>query len=111
MVLLAPPIVEGVESILGFRRQEDSFTLNPCIPFDWSGFSIAVRLGATRYEITVENPQTRSRGVVRIELDGVALEEGRVPLVDDGVTHLVRVVMGEPAAQPTLPTRGETITR
>ena len=84
--------------------------MNPCIPFGWPGFSLVVRMGATRYEITVENPQSRSRGVATVELDGVAVEEGRVPLIDDGVLHRVRVVMGEPAAQAQ-PAQGQPVAR
>jgi cyclic beta-1,2-glucan synthetase len=44
----------------------------------------------------VENPQSISRGVASIELDGKALAEtGSIPLADDGVTHQVRLVLGE----------------
>ena len=49
-----------------------------------------------RYEIVVENPQSVSRGVASVELDGQALAEtGSIPLSDDGVTHHVRLVLGE----------------
>jgi cyclic beta-1,2-glucan synthetase len=44
----------------------------------------------------VENPQGVSRGVVVTELDGQPLTGGggAIPLVDDGATHRVRVVLG-----------------
>ena len=37
-----------------------------------------------------------SRGVAHVELDGEALPDGAaaIPLVDDGATHRVRVVLG-----------------
>ena len=47
----------GLEAILGLERRGATFSLNPCIPFAWPGFSIALRIGNTRYEIAVENPQ------------------------------------------------------
>ena len=87
----------GLESILGFQRRDGGFTVNPCIPFGWPGFSMTLRFGGTRYEITVENPQSRSRGVAHVELDGVRVDGDRVACIDDGTTHHVRVMMGEPA--------------
>jgi cyclic beta-1,2-glucan synthetase len=87
----------GLESILGLRRRDHAFALNPCIPFAWNGFQLTLRAGATRYEIAVENPQSRSRGVAAVEVDGVAHESEWIPWIDDGITHRVRVVMGEPA--------------
>ena len=41
-----------------------------------------------------ENPDGVCRGVVRIELDGVDITGQDVPIVDDGVAHVVRVVLG-----------------
>ena len=36
-----------------------------------------------------------TRGVSRVELDGTALDgDAAIPLVDDGATHHVRVVLG-----------------
>ena len=54
------------------------------------------RYHSARYNITVENPRGVSRGVARVELDGVALADTRapVPLADDGATHRVRVTLG-----------------
>jgi hypothetical protein len=48
----------------------------------------------TRYGITVVNPEHRCVGVREATLDGAPVDPGAVPIVDDGRTHLVRVVMG-----------------
>jgi cyclic beta-1,2-glucan synthetase len=86
----------GVEWILGFRLRGTTLVLDPCIPRAWPGFEISFRYHSSRYEIVVENPQSISRGVATIELDGHALAEtGSIPLTDDGVTHHVRLVLGE----------------
>ena len=53
------------------------------------------RFGGTRYEIEVENPEHRCRGVARVELDGAPVDPGAIPLKDDGATHRVRVVIGK----------------
>jgi cyclic beta-1,2-glucan synthetase len=86
----------GLEWILGLRVQGQQLVVDPCIPSAWPGFEMTLRHRSARYEIAVENPGGVCRGVARVELDGVALAEGRlrVDLVDDGATHRVRVVLG-----------------
>ncbi|HEU4334560.1 MAG TPA: carbohydrate-binding protein, partial [Candidatus Eisenbacteria bacterium] len=86
----------GLESILGLRRRGGSFSLTPCIPAPWEGFVVRWRYGRSDYEITVENPEQRSRGVAEVLLDGVRVDARAIPLADDGQTHRVRVVMGKP---------------
>jgi cyclic beta-1,2-glucan synthetase len=86
----------GLEWILGFRLQGVTLLLDPCIPKTWPSFEIKFRYHSSRYDIRVENPRGVCHGVVRTELDGVALPgiQARVPLSDDGTTHIVRVVLG-----------------
>ena len=88
----------GVESILGFRRRGAAIELDPCIPQSWPGFSIAWRLGSTCYSIEVENPSRRSRGVASAALDGVLVDPGAIPVVDDGGRHELKVVLGGSAS-------------
>ena len=86
----------GIEAILGFRLQGAFLCLAPCIPKAWPRFEIVFKYRSARYEIAVENPDGVSRGVARAELDGKTLPEGsrRVPLVDDGQVHELRVILG-----------------
>ena len=86
----------GIESILGLHRQGAFLILAPCIPKNWPGFEIVFRHGATRYEITVENPHGVNRGIAHAELDGQALPEGnvRVKLCNDGKIHRIHAVLG-----------------
>jgi cyclic beta-1,2-glucan synthetase len=86
----------GLEWILGFRVRAGKLLLQPCIPPAWRGFEITYRHGAAHYEIVVENPRGVSQGVGRVELDGqpIATVQEGVPLVDDGRTHRLRVVLG-----------------
>jgi cyclic beta-1,2-glucan synthetase len=88
----------GLEAILGIERRGDVLSLNPCIPLSWPGFSAVIRLGGTRYEIEVENPQHRCRGISSVELDGEVVNPAAIPLRDDGRTHRVRAVIGERVA-------------
>jgi cyclic beta-1,2-glucan synthetase len=84
----------GIEEILGLRRHGRSFELSPCIPSSWPAFSISWRHGGTRFEIEVKNPDRRCRGVAEAYLDGQPVEPRNIPLLDDGGTHRVRVVLG-----------------
>jgi cyclic beta-1,2-glucan synthetase len=81
-------------SLLGLRRAGATFTVDPCIPASWPEYTIAWRSGATRYEITVTNPEHRCRGVAEADLDGAPVDPAAIPIVDDGRTHVVRVVLG-----------------
>jgi len=86
----------GVEAILGFRLRGTNLVIDPCIPRSWPGYELDFRYHSARYEIVVENPRGLSRGVASAELDGRSLEGpgATVPLVDDGISHRVRVVLG-----------------
>jgi cyclic beta-1,2-glucan synthetase len=87
----------GLEGILGFRVQGANLLLSPCIPERWPRFEIVFRYGSARYQILVENPRGVSRGISFAELNGRTLPPGsqtRIPLVDDGNTHSLRLVLG-----------------
>jgi cyclic beta-1,2-glucan synthetase len=85
----------GLESILGLTRRGATFELDPCIPAAWPEYSISWRYGRTRYEIAVSNPKRRGRGIAEAELDGAPCDPAAIPLVDDGATHRVKVVIGD----------------
>jgi cyclic beta-1,2-glucan synthetase len=84
----------GLESILGLQLRGSNLTVDPCICRDWSHYKILYRHGDTTYHITVENPEGVQRGVRSVEMDSVALPSAEIPLVDDGRTHQVRVLLG-----------------
>ncbi|MDB4917521.1 MAG: hypothetical protein JWM95_5165, partial [Gemmatimonadetes bacterium] len=84
----------AVEGILGFTKRGNTLTLSPCIPPSWKQFGIDYRHGATMYNIRVENPEGVSTGIVAVAIDGTVLDDGVIPLADDGATHQVTLVMG-----------------
>jgi cyclic beta-1,2-glucan synthetase len=101
----------GLEGILGFRVQGAHLLLSPCIPEKWPRFEIVFRYGSARYEILIENPLGVSRGIGLAEFNGETLPSGsqtRIPLVDDGNTHSLRLVLGgaEDGPRPTSYSRG-----
>jgi cyclic beta-1,2-glucan synthetase len=100
----------GLEAILGFRINEDTLAIQPCIPSGWPGFEISFAHRSARYELVVRNPDGVGGGVVSVELDGQSIDGGgaAIPLVDDGATHHIRVLLGAdalatPGAGPAVP--------
>jgi cyclic beta-1,2-glucan synthetase len=85
----------GLESILGLRRRGGCFSIAPCVPRSWEGFRVRWSHETSVYEIRVENPGHRNRGVAAAVLDGVHVEPQAIPLIDDGATHRLEVIMGE----------------
>jgi cyclic beta-1,2-glucan synthetase len=90
----------GLESILGLRRRGGTFVVDPCIPSSWPEYRIAWRFLDSRYEITVSNPLRRCRGVATATLDGAPVDPGAIPLLDDGGTHDVQIVLGDHPLRP-----------
>jgi cyclic beta-1,2-glucan synthetase len=90
----------GLESMLGLRRRGDTFTVDPCIPSSWPAYEISWRVRATRYLISVSNPDGLCRGVLEASLDGEPIDAAAIPLVDDGGTHHVGIVLGRAVRSP-----------
>ena len=85
-----------VEEVLGLKVRGDRMQLSPVIPGWWEGFSLSYRHGEAIYEIQVENPEGRERGVSWVEMDGQRIPNGVIPLHRDLVKHRILVRMGEP---------------
>jgi cyclic beta-1,2-glucan synthetase len=85
-----------IEEVMGLRVRGETLSLDPTIPGWWDRFHLVYRHGEAVYEIQVENPDSRERGVAWVELDGRRLLDGIVPLERDLVKHKVRVRMGVP---------------
>jgi cyclic beta-1,2-glucan glucanotransferase len=84
----------GLESILGLSRRDGGLHIDPCIPRHWPRYEMTFKIGRSEYHIVVENPQRVSRGVSRVEVDGVSQTSNTIVIVDDGNRHEVRVVLG-----------------
>ena len=89
----------GLESILGLQRRGETFTVDPCIPASWPGFEVRWKVGTSVYEIVVENPQHKGRGIALMEVDGAVVDPRGAPLLDDGSVHHVRVELGDAIAR------------
>ncbi len=79
----------GLESILGFVKRGSSLVITPSVPAAWREYRIEYRYGRSTYDIVVASAPDVE--VTTTELDGVALEDNNVELVDDGQLHTVRI--------------------
>ena len=86
----------GIEGLLGLTRAGDRVVLSPCFPKDWPKLTATVKIGDTRFEISVENPELTGYGVVAASVDGRSAqpEQGRLTLVLSGKSHRVDVTLG-----------------
>jgi len=80
--------------ILGVRTGYDSLTIDPCIPTHWPGFEVTrLWLGST-YNIKVVNPDSVSKGVKSITLNGEAITGSSIPVQAEGSINEVIVTLG-----------------
>jgi cyclic beta-1,2-glucan synthetase len=91
----------AIEGLLGLRRSGATFNVDPCIPAMWPRFTLDWRVGNTRYHIIVTNPEHECCGVRSAELDGHPADVRAIPLVDDGATHTVTILIGRAATLET----------
>ena len=89
-----------VESVLGFQlEQGKTILLNPCISSDWPSCRISYQLPGenTTYNIHINNPHGRERGVREALLDGSNVEicDGiaRIPISHDDACHEVTICL------------------
>jgi cyclic beta-1,2-glucan synthetase len=84
----------GLEAIFGLTLRSGSLRIDPCIPRSWRQYEIVYRAQGAEYHITVENPRGVSRGVQRLELDGVGHPGNEIAVASDGSQHQIRVTLG-----------------
>ena len=79
-----------VESLLGLRLEGDRLRIEPCLPADWTGFTVHYRYRETVYHIAVHQTP-HATGDERLSLDGHDQAGLAIPLVDDHLEHRVEV--------------------
>jgi len=90
-----------VESLLGLTLERACLRFAPCLPADWTAFTMRYRYRETSYDICVRQARSDSGegiAVARVTLDGVVQTDGAVHLADDRAEHhvLVDVHGGKP---------------
>jgi cyclic beta-1,2-glucan synthetase len=88
----------ALETLLGFTKRGDTLSFAPCLPSGWQGYDIAYRYGGAEYRITVALIDVAQGAEPAVVLDGRRLAVPVIPLVDDGVVHVVHVAVGRTVA-------------
>jgi cellobiose phosphorylase len=60
----------------------------------WLNYSLEWTVRGTRYHIHVANPEHRCAGVAAATLDGARVDPQRIPIVEDGNSHDVEIILG-----------------
>ncbi|MEO8358530.1 MAG: glucoamylase family protein [Vicinamibacteria bacterium] len=84
----------GIEEILGLHRHGGTFTIDPCIPAAWPGFTMVWKVEGDTYEIEVTNPDHRSHGIISAKCDGESVDPRQIPILGDQQVHQVKLVLG-----------------
>lgn len=74
-----------VSQLLGLRLRDGQLDMKPCVPADWDGFSVTLRIGASTWRIEME------RGLAAPMRDGVETSAAGIALADDGKIHQLRL--------------------
>jgi cellobiose phosphorylase len=82
-----------VESLLGLRLEVDKLYFAPCLPSDWTGFTIHYRFRTAVYHIGVTQVRDTRAGI-QVTVDGESRSESMLVLTDDGQSHQVSVAIG-----------------
>ena len=79
--------------ILGIKPDYDGLRIDPCVPKQWREYKVLRKYRGAEYAITVKNPDSVSKGVKSITVDGTPLQGNLLPVFASG-THDVVVIMG-----------------
>ena len=80
--------------ILGLKPDYNGLIIDPCVPNEWSGFSINRKFRGAVYHITVTNPNKVSKGVKKLVVDGIEIAGNIIPLFTGGSEHKVEIILG-----------------
>ncbi len=80
--------------ILGVKPDYDGLIVNPCLPKAWKGFEVTRKFRGATYHIAVSNPQSVSKGIASLTVDGKPVEGCVIPTAKAGSEVKVEVVLG-----------------
>ncbi len=81
----------GLEDLLGFQKNGDKLTIQPCVPKQWRKYSINYRYLNTIFMIKVFLKSGTGDGMPKIVLDDEEIQGNSIHLVNDGAVHEVVV--------------------
>jgi len=82
----------SLKYILGIRPEHEGLRFDPCIPREWSGFTVERKCRDVMYKITLKNPDRKSKGISSLVIDGKPVNGNLIPWFSSGV-HTVEAVL------------------
>jgi len=82
------------QAILGVKPQFNGLEIYPCIPKDWSEYSVTRKFRGKTYRIQVQNPDHVSVGIKELRVNGDPIKGSIIPLDLPGDEFNVNVIMG-----------------
>jgi cellobiose phosphorylase len=82
-------------SVLGIQPQPDGIIFDPCIPSEWSGFSMHRRFRGKMLHIEVKNPDKAQKGVKQITLNNKLIQGNFIPVNSMLPENEITVLMGK----------------
>jgi cellobiose phosphorylase len=82
------------EHILGIKPDYEGLRIDPCVPADWTGYTVTRKFRGANYRIRISNPDRVNKGVRSIIVDGVPVSGCLIDAVAAGRECDVEVVMG-----------------
>lgn len=83
-----------LESLLGLKREGNTLSFSPCIPEDWTRYSMSYRFGSSCYKIvfiqTLHTDMKKPEESV-ISVDGIEQHDNKIKLIDDYREHRIEV--------------------
>jgi cellobiose phosphorylase len=83
-------MVGAVEGILGVHPSYDGIEFDPCIPADWSGYTLKKDFRGKKLDVQVINETHSQKGVKKVTLNGADLPSAQIPYakLTDGVNEI-----------------------
>ncbi|MFA9398571.1 MAG: GH36-type glycosyl hydrolase domain-containing protein [Clostridiaceae bacterium] len=79
--------------ILGVKPNYDGLEVNPCIPNVWKKYSVSRKFRGTTYNIQIINPNSVSKGVKTLKVDGKVIDGNIIPVATSESCE-VEVILG-----------------
>lgn len=82
----------GIEYILGLKIKNGMLSISPCIPKEWSSYSIKYEYKTSIYNINIINVSKREPNEVkRFKVNGEEITEKQIKLIDNGKIYEIEV--------------------
>jgi cellobiose phosphorylase len=83
-----------LEYIFGLKPEYEGLRIDPCVDPAWTDFSVTRKFRGAIYQIDFRNPHAVEYGVKSMTMDGKPVQGNLLPVLSDGKTHAVEVVIG-----------------